>query len=105
MFTMIRPLAALALAILAMIAAEAYRPLYAEDATLGAFSLWLALIAMSVGYSFLGSRIGRGGPVMTIFYALQAVALTAVLAAMVFAVRMVFVFGYRRIYREPMDAV
>jgi hypothetical protein len=104
MYTMIRPLSALALALLALAAADAYKPLYAEDAALGSFNLWLTVIAVSVGYSFLGSRVGRGGPFLAAFYALQAVALTAMLAAMVFAMRMVFVFGYRRIYREPMDA-
>ena len=104
MFTMIRPLSAMVMALLALAAAEVYRPLYAPDAVLGTFPLWLAVIAAVVGYGFLGTRVGRG-PFLAVFYALQAVVITAILAAMVFAVRMVFVFGYRRIYNEPMDAV
>lgn len=104
MFTLIRPIAALAMAIVGFVAAELYAQLYAEGANLGRFNLWLAATAAIIGYGFLGSRVARG-PAWAVYYTLQAVALTALIAAMTFALRMVFVYGYRRIYREPMDAV
>ncbi len=104
MFTLIRPIAALAMAIMGFVAAEYYAQLFAEGAQLGRFNLWLAATAAIIGYAFLGSRVARG-PGWAVYYTLQAVALTAIIAAMTFALRMVFVFGYRRIYREPTDAV
>lgn len=104
MFTLIRPLSALVMAVLGWLAAEAYAPLYAPDADLGRFNLWLAATAAVIGYTFLGARVGRGAS-FAVFHSLQALVLTAIFAAMAFALRMVFVYGYRRLYREPMDAV
>jgi hypothetical protein len=104
MFTLIRPFSALAMAVLAWLAADAYALLYAEGAYLGRFNLWLAATAAVIGYTFLGGRVRRG-MLFAIYYSLQAVALTALVAAMAFALRMVFVFGYRRIYREPAEAI
>ncbi len=104
MFTLIRPLAALVMAIIGFLAADFYAQLYAEGAQLGRFNLWLAATSAIIGYGFLGARVARGAG-WAVFYTLQAVALTALVAAMTFALRMVFVFGYRRVYREPGDAV
>jgi len=104
MFTLIRPVSALAMAVLGWIAADAYAALYADGTLLGRFNLWLAATAAVIGYTFLGSRVGRG-LLFAIYYSLQAIFLTALFSAMAFAVRMVFVFGYRRIYREPAEAI
>jgi hypothetical protein len=104
MFTLIRPLSALALALFGFIAAREYAQLYPPGTYFGRFDLWLAGTAAVIGYTFLGARIVRG-PLYAVYYTGQAIALTAMVAAMAFALRMVFVFGYRRIYREPMDVV
>ncbi|WP_209425700.1 TrgA family protein [Pararhodobacter sp. SW119] len=104
MFTLIRPLSALVLAILAIVAAEAYRPLFAEGAQLGGLNLWVAGIAAVIGFGYLGPRVDHGF-FWTLYYTAQAVVLTALVAALGAALRMVFVHGYRRVYREPMDAV
>ena len=105
MFTLIRPISALVMAIIGLIAAQFYTQLYAgEAAQLGRFHLWLAALAAVIGYGFLGTRVARG-PGWAVYFTLQAVVLTALLAAATFALRMVFIFGQRRIYREPVDAV
>jgi len=105
MFTLIRPISALVMAIIGLIAAQFYTQLYAgEGAQLGRLNLLLAAMAATVGFGFLGARVARG-PGWAVYFTLQAVALTAVFAAATFALRMVFIFGQRRIYREPADAV
>lgn len=104
MFTLIRPVSALALAILAAIAAPAYWPLFRPDWPLPpVFVLWMAAFGFSVGWLFLGARVDRR-LWMTVFAALQAVVLTALLAVTIFGFREVFVLGYRRRFREPMEA-
>lgn len=103
MFTLLRPLAALGMALLAYLAATAYRPLDERIADAAPFEFWLAIIAAAVGWRFLGGRIG-GALWHSVFVALQAVVLAAVLASALFAVQRVFVMGYARRYREPMEA-
>lgn len=104
MFTLIRPLSAVVLAVFAYFAARAYEPLYDPQADLGAFPVWAAGISFVVGWTFLGARIRRPAWV-SIFAGVQAVVLSALSVAMVLAVREVFILGYRRRYHEPMEAV
>ena len=105
MFTIIRPIAALALALLTAIAAQAWWPLYRPDWPVPAgFVITMAVCGLVVGWGFLGARVDRR-LWMTVFAALQAVVLTALLATLVFGIREVFVQGYRRRFREPMEAV
>lgn len=104
MFTVIRPFAALALAILGWLAAEAYRPLNDQVPDTATFALWTAGLSAVVGWMYLGGQIGRA-LWYSIYASLQAVVIAAVVTSGVFAVRQVFLLGYRRQYREPMDAV
>lgn len=104
MFTLIRPLSAVVLAVFAYFAARAYEPLFDPQADLGNFPLWAAGVSLVVGWTFLGARIGRPAW-MSVFAALQAVVLSALSVAMVLAVREVFILGYHRRYHEPMEAV
>jgi len=103
MFTLIRPFAALALGLLGWFAAEAYRPLNELIPETVTFTLWTAGLSAVVGWIYLGGQIGRA-LWYSIFASLQAVVLAAVVTSAVFAVRQIFVLGYRRQYREPMEA-
>lgn len=104
MFTLIRPVAAVLLAVFAYYAAKAYEPLYDPEAVMGAFAVWTAGMGFVVGWLFLGGRMGR--PLwFSIYVGVQAVALTAVATAMLMGVREVFILGYRRRYPEVMDAI
>ncbi|MCC5968412.1 MAG: TrgA family protein [Pararhodobacter sp.] len=103
MYTLIRPLAALALGLLGWLAAEAYRPLNVLASDSVTFALWTAGISAAVGWRFPGSQIGRK-LWFSVYASLQAVALAALATSALFALRQVFILGYRRQYREPMDA-
>ena len=104
MFTLIRPVSGILLALLAAHAASVYWPMLRPDHPPGSFALWVGLIGLVIGWGFLGSRVGRQ-LWLSVFVAAQAVVLVALAAAAVFAVREVFILGYQRRYREPMDAV
>lgn len=103
MFTLIRPLAALALGILGLFAAEAYRPLSDLVPETLTFTLWTAGFSALVGWVFLGGQMGRA-LWYTIYASLQAVVLAAIVTSGAFAVYRIFLLGYRRQYREPMEA-
>ncbi len=104
MFTLTRPFAAIALAVLAALAAPAFWPLYRPDWPMpNVFAGWLAACGVVVGWAFLGARIDRRAW-MTVFVTLQAVVLTVLLAVLIFGIREVFVQGYARRFREPMEA-
>lgn len=103
MFTLIRPVAALLLAIFAAYCAKVYEPLYGPEADLGSFPLWAAAVCFAVGWAFVGNGIGRSWW-FSIYLGVQGVALGAVATAMLIAVREVFVLGYRRRYGEVMEA-
>lgn len=103
MFTLIRPLAALALGCLGWLAADAYRPLNELVPETATFGLWVAGLSALVGWLFLGGHLGRA-LWYSVYASLQAVVLAAVLISAVFSVRQIFVLGYRRQYREPMEA-
>ena len=104
MFTLLRPLAALGMAVLGYLAATAYRLIDDRIADAAPFEFWLAIIAAVVGWWFLGGRIGRVWW-YSIYVALQAVVLAAVAASALFGVQRVFVLGYARRFREPMEAL
>ncbi len=103
MFTLIRPLAALALGILGLFAAEAYRPLNDLVPDTATFTYWTIGLSALVGWLFLGGQMGRA-LWYSIYASLQAVVLAAVVTSAVFSVYRIFLLGYRRQYREPMDA-
>jgi hypothetical protein len=104
MFTLIRPVAAILLAVFAFYAAKAYEPLYDPEANMGAFAVWTAAVGFFTGWIFLGGRVGK-----TLWFSLymgvQAVVMAALGTAMLMAVREVFILGYRRRYPEVMDAL
>ncbi len=105
MFTLIRPVAGVLLAIFAFYAAQAYAPLYdhsAED--MGGFALWTAGVGFVIGWLFVGGYVGRMWW-YSLYMGVQGVALTAIGTAALMAVREVFVLGYRRRYAEVMDAL
>lgn len=104
MFTLIRPISAVLLAVFAYFAAQAYEPLYDPQANLGNFDLWAMGVSALVGWVFLGARIGRAWW-YSAFVAVQAVVLAAIATAAVLAVGEVFKLGYRRRYPEVMDAI
>ena len=104
MFTIIRPISALLLAVFALYAAQAYEPIYDPQADLGAFPLWAAGGSALVGWFFLGGRIGRA-LWYSVFVAVQAVVLAAIATAGFLAVGDVFERGYRRQYDEVMEAI
>ena len=104
MFTIIRPISALLLAVFALYAAQAYEPIYDPQADLGALPLWAAGVSALVGWFFLGGRIGRA-LWYSVFVAVQAVVLAAIATAGFLAVGDVFERGYRRQYDEVMEAI
>jgi len=104
MFTLIRPVAAILLAIFAFFAAKAYEPLYDPQAVMGNFALWTAYVGFFTGWVFLGGRLERS-IWFSLYVGVQAVVLTALFTAMIMGVREVFILGYRRRYPEVMDAL
>ncbi|PTX01261.1 TrgA family protein [Pararhodobacter aggregans] len=104
MFTLIRPVAAILLAIFAFYAAKAYEPLYDPQAVMGNFALWTAGVGGVTGWVFLGGRLDRR-LWFSLYVGVQAVVLTALFTAMLMGVREVFILGYRRRYPEVMDAL
>ncbi|KPQ08423.1 MAG: hypothetical protein HLUCCA12_01045 [Rhodobacteraceae bacterium HLUCCA12] len=104
MFTLIRPLAALALGLLGWIAADAYRLLNEMVPDTATFTFLTAGIAAVSGWVFLGGQIGRA-LWYSIYASIQAVVVASVATSAFFAVRQGFVLGYRMRYREPMEAV
>lgn len=103
MFTLIRPLAALALGLLGLVAAEAYRPLNDIVPETMTFTYWTAGLSALVGWVFLGGQMGRA-LWYSLYASLQAVVLAAIVTSGVFSVYRIFLLGYRRQYREPMEA-
>jgi len=104
MFTLIRPVAAVLLAIFAFYAAKAYEPLYDPLANMGNFALWAGGVGFVTGWLFLGGKQTRA-LWFSLYVGVQAVALAVLGTAMLLAVREVFILGYRRRYPEVMDAI
>ena len=103
MFTLIRPLAALALGLLGLFAAQAYRPLNDIVPETMTFTYWTVGLSALVGWVFLGGQMGRA-LWYSIYASLQAVVLAAIVTSGLFSVYRIFLLGYRRQYREPMEA-
>jgi len=103
MFTLIRPLAALALGVLGLVAAQAYRPLNDLVPETMTFTYWTVGLSALVGWLFLGGQMGRA-LWYSVYASLQAVALAAIVTSGVFSVYRIFLLGYRQQYREPMEA-
>lgn len=105
MFTLIRPVSAVLLAVFAYFAAVAYGPVYDPEIDLGTtYILYAVGVGFVVGWVFLGGMLGRA-LWFSIYASLQAVVLTAVVTAGVLAVGETFTRGYRRQYTEVMEAV
>ena len=86
MFTLIRPVSAVLLAVFAYFAAVAYGPVYDPEVDLGTTYIWYAVgVSFVVGWVFLGGMLGRA-LWFSIYAALQAVVLSAVATAMVLGV-------------------
>lgn len=105
MFTLTRLFSAVFLGALVWFLGPYYELLWPEQTELGRFEPWLFRAGLVVGWFFMGGLIGVRGLWFSIYAALQGVILTAVLSAGVFAVREVFIQGYRRRYTEPLEAV
>jgi len=104
MFTIIRPIAAVLLAVFAVYAAQAYEPIYDPEADLGSFPVWAAGVSFVVGWMFLGGQVGRS-LWYSAFVGIQAVILAAIATAAFLAVGVVFNRGYNMRYGEVIDAI
>ncbi len=104
MFTIIRPVCGILLALLAAQAASVYWPMLFPDRPIGSFPFWMGGIGFVIGWVFLGARVGQK-LWLSVFVALQAVVLVALASVAIFGVREVFILGYARRFREPMEAV
>jgi hypothetical protein len=103
-FTLVRLSSAVLLGIFAYFGAQAYQPLYDPDMNSPAFLTRMAMFGAMIGWLFLGKHAGRK-LWLSAYLGVQAVALTAIAGALVFGVREVFILGYRRRIREPMEAI
>ncbi|GAB4260759.1 MAG: hypothetical protein Kow0013_04600 [Pararhodobacter sp.] len=105
MFTLTRPVSALLIGGFAFLVAPHYELLYGPDFELGHFEPWVGYVGLAVGWVFVGGLIGRRALWFSIYAAAQGIVLTAVVSAGMFAVRQVFILGYRQRIREPFEAV
>lgn len=105
MFTLTRLFSAVLLGSLVWFLAPYYEALWVPQTELGHFEPWLFRAGLVVGWLFMGGLIGARGMWFSIYATIQGVVLTAVFAASVFAVREVFILGYRQRYTEPLEAV
>jgi hypothetical protein len=103
-FTLSRAASAVLLGIFAFFAAQAYQPLYDPAQHSAAFTFRMAMFGGLVGWVFLGAHAGKA-LWLSAYLGVQAVALTAILGALVFAVREVFILGYNQRIREPVEAL
>lgn len=104
MFTLIRPVSAVFLAIFAYFAALAFWPLHLPGVEPGFFPWYPVRVAAVVGWLFVGGGIGRK-LWYSVYITVQGVALTVIGTAMYMAVGEVFLQGYRRRYPEVTDAI
>lgn len=97
MISLVQPIAAVLLGILAAYGAGLYEPLYDPDANLGNFPLWAAGCGVFVGWRFLGRSVGQK-LWLSAFMGVRAIVMTAVLLAVLMGGQQMFVLGYRRRY-------
>jgi hypothetical protein len=105
MFTLTRLVSALFIGGFAFLVAPQYELLYGPDYELGHFEGWVGRVGLIVGWLFVGGLIGKRGLWFSIYAVAQGLVLTAVASAALFAVREVFIRGYRMRIREPFEAV
>lgn len=103
MFTLTRACAAILLALFALWVAPTYEFLTDPDRPMPGLRPLLAGMGFFVGWWFLGRP--RRQFWFSLYLGVQAVALTAIFAAGIAAVREVFVQGYRRRFSEATEAV
>lgn len=103
MFTLTRLAAALLLLAFMLVLAPIYDRLDDPERPLRGLPLLLGGCAVVVGWAFLGVK--SKALWWSAYLGLQAVVLTGALAALLVAVRDIFVLGYRRQVREPLDAI
>jgi len=104
MFTVIRPISAVLLAVFAVYAAQAYEPIFDPEADLGSFPAWAAGVSFVVGWMFLGGQIGRS-LWYSAFVGIQSVIMAAIATAAFLAVGEVFRRGYNMQYGEVINAI
>jgi hypothetical protein len=105
MFTLTRLFSAVLLGSLAWFLAPYYEALWVPQTELGHFEPWIFRCGLVVGWFFMGGLIGVRGMWFSVYATAQGLVVTAIAAAGIFAVREVFILGYRRRYTEPLDAV
>lgn len=103
MFTLTRAAAAILLMLFALWLAPRYSLIYDPEAVLDGLPRLLAICGLVIGWMFLGTVPDRLW--MSAYLGLQAVVLTGIAAAGVAAIRDIFVLGWRRQVREPLEAV
>lgn len=103
MFTLTRLVAAILLMLFALWLVPQYRIAYDPEAPLNGLPRLLAVAGFIVGWMFLGQKSSRLW--MSAYLGVQAVVLTGIAASGIVAVRDIFVLGYRRQVREPMEAL
>ncbi len=103
MYTFTRLSAALLLAALLATLAPFYDRLYDPDHHLRWIVPYFAAVGAAVGWTFLGGR--QRAVLWSIYFALQALVLAGLGTAVLAAVRDIFVLGFRRRFREPLEAV
>jgi hypothetical protein len=103
MFTLTRLGAAILLMLFALWLAAPYDRLYDPGRPLPAARPLLGTVGFCVGWAFLGGR--SRALWLSLYMGLQAVALTGIVAALLAAVRDIFVLGYRRRFDDAAEAV
>jgi len=103
MFTLTRLSAAILMAVFALWLSGAYDVLYDPERRLQLLPQLLGGVGLVVGWAFLGKK--QVALWMSAYLGVQAVVLTGVVAALLVAVRDIFVLGYRRRFAEAADAV
>ena len=103
MFTLTRVVAALLLMGFSLWIAGPYDLLYDAETELVGLNRLLGIVGFCVGWGFLGR--GSRALWLSAYFGVQAVAMVGIIAAVVAAVRDIFVLGYRRQYTDPAEAV
>lgn len=103
MFTLTRLTAAILLMLVGLWAAAPYDAIYDPERPLRGLPVLLGAVGFFVGWGFLGGRARALW--LSAYLGLQAVVLLGVVAALLTAVRDIFVLGYRRQIRDPAEAV
>ncbi|MEZ5752189.1 MAG: TrgA family protein [Paracoccaceae bacterium] len=104
MFTLIRPIAAVMMMIVAYYGAVLYIPISFEPGLARGMPPYTAMVGFVVGWLFLGGMLKRQ-LWFSIFAGLQAGVMTAILASLVLTIPRIWTIIMRGRYREVTDAV